>query len=107
MIMKIFEIFNKKKQVAQSTPVEVVAVYRVHCNQIIEAITDGETFPVTIVKIVEDDFFSSSWQVREVYTESITAHRFSFQVRSLTDEVWEITGEELLMWTRPIGASWA
>ena len=52
--MKVFEIF-KKKQVAQSTPVEVVAVYRVHHNQIIEAITDGETFPVVIVKIVEDE----------------------------------------------------
>ena len=105
--MKVFEIF-KKKQVAQTTPaVEVVAVYRVHHNQIIEAITDGETFPVVIVKIVEDDFFSSSWQVPEVYTESITA-RFFFQVRSLiTDEVWEITGEELLMWTRPVGAVWA
>ena len=106
--MKVFEIF-KKKQVAQSTPVEVVAVYRVHHNQIIEAIKgDGETFPVAIVKIVEDDFFSSSWQVGEVYTESITAHRFLFQVRSLVcNEVWEITGEELLMWTRPVGAVWA
>ena len=106
--MKVFEIF-KKKQVAQSTPVEVVAVYRVHHNQIIEAITDGECFPVVIVKIVEDDFFTSSWQVPEVYTESITAHahRFFFQVRSLTDEVWTITGEQLLMWTRPVGAVWA
>lgn len=104
--MKVFEIF-KKKQV-ETTPVEVVAVYRVHHNQIIEAITDGETFPVVIVKIVEDDFFSSSWQVPEVYTESITAHRFFFQVRSLvTNEVWEITGEQLLMWTRPVGAVWA
>lgn len=105
--MKVFEIF-KKKQVAQTTPVDLVAVYRVHHNQIIEAIKpDGETFPVAIVKIVEDDFFSSSWQVPEVYTESITA-RFFFQVRSLiTDEVWEITGEELLMWTRPVGAVWA
>ena len=105
--MKVFEIF-KKKQVAQSTPVEVVAVYRVHHNQIIEAIKpDGETFPVVIVKIVEDDFFSSSWQVPEVYTPNITA-RFFFQVRSLiTDEVWTITGEELMIWTRPAGAVWA
>ena len=106
--MKVFEIF-KKKQVAQTTSVvEVVAVYRVHRNQIIEAITDGETFPVAITKITEDDFFSSSWQVPEVYTENITAHRFLFQVRSLaTNEVWEITGEQLLMWTRPVGAVWA
>lgn len=107
--MKVFEIF-KKKQVAQATPVvEAVAVHRVHHNQIIEAIKpDGETFPVVISNITEDDFFSSSWQVPEVYTESITAHRFFFQVRSLiTDEVWEITGEQLLMWTRPTGAVWA
>ena len=106
--MKVFEIFKKKQ--AQSTPVvEVVAVYRVHHNQIIEAIKlDGETFPVAITKITEDDFFSSSWQVPEVCTENITAHRFLFQVRSLaTNEVWEITGEQLLMWTRPVGAVWA
>lgn len=106
--MKVFEIFKKKQ--AQSTPVvEVVAVYRVHHNQIIEAInSDGECFPVVISNITEDDFFSSSWQVPEVYTESITAHRFFFQVRSLiTDEVWEITGEQLLIWTRPVGAVWA
>lgn len=106
--MKVFEIFNKRKQVAQTTPVEVVAVYRVHHNQIIEAInSDGETFPVVISNITEDDFFTSSWTCHEVYTENITA-RFFFQVRSLiTDEVWTITGEQLLMWTRPVGAVWA
>lgn len=106
--MKVFEIF-KKKQVAQATPVvEAVAVHRVHHNQTIEAIKpDGETFPVIIVKIVEDDFFSSSWQVPEVYTQDITT-RFFFEVRSLiTNEVWAITGEQLLMWTRPTGAVWA
>ncbi len=104
--MKVFEIF-KKKQVESTPAVEVVAVYRVHHNQIIEAITDGETFPVIITKIVEDDFFSSSWQVPEVYTQDITT-RFFFEVRSLiTNEVWAITGEQLLMWTRPTGAVWA